>query len=84
MKRQLQAGGLSDFRREVQAKIHINIGPNIDGYDGEVVCSILCVKPIMPPAVIVYSVPYVMCMCIHKPNACWHIPTCALFICTSV
>lgn len=36
LKKNLQAGGFSDLRREIQTKTHINIGPDLDGYKGEV------------------------------------------------
>ena len=35
-KKQLQAGGFSDVIRGIQAKTHINIGPDLEGYTGEV------------------------------------------------
>lgn len=41
VKRQLQAGGISDLRRDLQARIHINIGPDIDNYTGDVSFSYL-------------------------------------------
>lgn len=36
VKKQLQAGGFSDMIRGIQAKTHINIGPDLEGYKGEV------------------------------------------------
>lgn len=36
-KKQLQAGGFSDVIRGIQAKTHINIGPDLEGYSGEVI-----------------------------------------------
>lgn len=36
VKKNLQAGGFSDLRREIQTKTHLNIGPDLDGYKGEV------------------------------------------------
>lgn len=36
VKKNLQAGGFSDLRREIQTKTHLNVGPDLDGYKGEV------------------------------------------------
>lgn len=44
-KKSLQAGSFSDVLRGIQAKTHINIGLDLDGYKGEVYmsCYMLCI-----------------------------------------